>query len=174
MFEKFNIKLVIYVIVALIVVAYGSYQVKEFYGGLGAVIYFAGSLYVCFIYGMRWFGSDKDELATWPPTINSCPDYLTLFPRKNADGTVEQTCVDTIGISKQGILKMFPKDGATNPPSDPTYYFSLTTTTANKNKEYCDRAIGMGLTWEGITNGESCMTSNGQPGSNPSAASCNK
>ena len=51
----------------------------------------------------------------------------------------------------------------TNPPTDDKYYFSLVTTTANKNTELCNRALNAKLTWEGITNGESCISITGAP-----------
>jgi hypothetical protein len=42
-------------------------------------------------------------------------------------------------------------------PSDDSYYFSLETTNTDKKTAMCQQAIGAKLTWEGITNGESCV-----------------
>jgi hypothetical protein len=78
------------------------------------------------------------------------------------DGSTQQTCIDTIGVSRNGALKIFPKDGAAPLTND--FYFSLSTTSSDpvkKNQELCQKAITAGLTWEGITNGESCITPSG-------------
>jgi hypothetical protein len=82
------------------------------------------------------------------------------------DGTTQGSCIDLIGVSKNGSLKIFPKDA--NPaPTAADYYFSLQTQSNDpsaKNAELCQRAIAFGLTWEGITNGESCITPSGPVG----------
>ena len=170
MFEKFDIKFIIYIVVCIIIVAYGSYQVLQLYQGLGALLYFVGSLYVCIVYGIRWFGSDGDGAIPWPPMINTCPDYLTYYSR-TVNGVKVDTCIDTVGIADQsvpGALTKFPSDGSTPPESA---FFPLATTTANKNTELCNRAIQYKLTWEGITNGESC-TSGGSTTAPDSTAGC--
>lgn len=155
MFEDFDIKLVIYVIGCIFILTYGTFQVFQAFKIVGAILYFAGALYVCIIYGIRWFGKNDSSNATvWPPVINTCPDYLTHYNRKKTNGTVESTCIDTIGVSRNNGITIFPKDGDSN--SDEKCFFSLVTTTNNKNAELCNRAITAGLTWEGITNGESC------------------
>jgi hypothetical protein len=79
-----------------------------------------------------------------------------------------------MGVAKGGMLQVFPKDGVTNTPVDNNYYFDLTTTTANKNAELCKRAMSYGLTWEGITNGEACIGSNGATTASGGSATCNQ
>jgi len=162
MFDNFNINLVIYIIVAILVVAYGSFQISKLFGTLEVIVYFGGSLYICILYGIRWFGAGASTTPiSWPPVINTCPDYLTYFKR-TVNGASVDTCIDTIGITDQTILKKFPSDGTT--PSEPEYYFSLATTSNDKQTELCNRAMAAKLTWEGITNGESCIGKNGQAG----------
>jgi hypothetical protein len=150
MADGFNIKLGIYIIAAIIIVGYGSYKVYEYYEGLGALLYFVGSLYVCIIYGTRWFGPDSsDKVTSWPPIINTCPDYLSYYQRTMTDGSKVNTCVDTIGIGS--LVKKFD---AANQSDD--MFFSLDTTSGDKKTAMCNLAIAKKLTWEGITNGESC------------------
>ena len=168
MFENFNIKLGIYFIIAAIIVLYGTNVMNDMYQALGALIYFVGSLYVCIIYGARWFSTSTDK-PTWPPIINSCPDYLTYYERTIPGGT-EKTCIDTIGVANGTVLKQWPKDGTV--PRDNDSYFSLVTTTDNANGELCARAMAAGLRWEGITNGDGCISSDGTPGNAGSSAKC--
>jgi hypothetical protein len=160
MFEDFNlkdfdIKLVIYVIGCILILTWGTYQILQAFQMLGAVIYFVGALYVCIIYGIRWFNNASSSGTAWPPVINTCPDYLTYYDRQ-VNGKVEPSCIDTIGVSKKNRMSIFPKDGSST--SDERCFFSLVTTTNNKKAELCARANEAGLTWEGITNGESCVS----------------
>jgi hypothetical protein len=156
----FNIKLCIYVIVCIIILTWGTMKVNDHYQMMGAVLYFAGALYVCIIYGIRWFGTPTSETTSWPPTINTCPDYLTYVERTKS-GVKVPSCVDTIGVSTKAF-EMIPKGtDPTDPSTDSKYFFDLTTTTNNKNQELCERALNAGLTWEGITNGDGCISQNG-------------
>jgi hypothetical protein len=143
---------------------------------LGAGLYGIGGGFLFLMYGLRWFGSDKSILSNapvkWPPVMNTCPDYLTHYKRKKTNGSTEESCIDTIGVSRNAVmLKRFPMSG--KPDDDDKYFFPLTTTKTDpveRNKELCQRAILYGLTWEGITNGESCILPDGSK-SSPSSGS---
>lgn len=170
----FNIYLGIFIIVAIAVIAGGTFKIFKLDQTIGAILFFIGSLAVFIVYGLRWFATKgslfSETPVQWPPAINTCPDYLVYYGRKMPDGTVQDTCIDMIGVSKNGSLKVFPKSGT--PPTTDDYYFSLVTKSTDataKNMELCQRTIAAGLTWEGISNGESCMTPNG-PQPAPSAA----
>jgi hypothetical protein len=158
----FNIYLGIYIVFAILAVAGGTYSVMKGGQSLGAILYAIGALVVLIVFGLKWFspGSVFSETPVpWPTTINTCPDYLVSYPRQKSDGTTQDSCIDLVGVSKNGALKVFPK--GSSPPTSDDYYFSLATTSsdpAKKNQELCQRAISMGLTWEGICNGESCIT----------------
>ena len=161
----FNIYLGIYIVLSILVLAGGTYKLVVSGLTIAAGLFCIGALATLIIFGLKWFqqGSIFSETpVSWPPTINTCPDYLVYFGRKMPDGTTKDTCIDQIGVSKNGSLKIFPKDGSI--PTSDEYYFSLTTNSsdsAKKNAELCQRAITFGLTWEGITNGESCLTPSG-------------
>lgn len=163
----FNIKLGIYIILAIALIAGGAF--KLFQGGrsISALLYLVGTIAIFAVFGIRWFGSSgslfSDTPVQWPPTINSCPDYLMHYKRKMPDGSYQDTCVDSIGVSRNGTLKVFPQDGDVNTEND-TYFFSLQTKSSDpiqRNMELCQRCIQYGLTWEGICNGESCIGPNG-------------
>lgn len=164
--SSFNIGMVIYVVVAAGIVLGGTYYLNMLnVSGMYLTLYFAVSLYICFMYGMRWFGADNTLFAnpsgTWPPVINTCPDYLTYYER-TVNGKKEPACIDRIGVSKNGGIAVFPSSGVA--PTDDKYYFSLkadSTDSDKKNSQLCQRAIAAGLTWEGITNGESCVQPDG-------------
>jgi hypothetical protein len=176
----FNIVLGIYIIVAFVVLGGGTYYLQSSSQTTAAVLFFLGALVLLIVFGNKWFGSAGAPFSStpvsWPPTINTCPDYLVFYERTMPDGTSQDTCIDRLGVSKNGALKMFPADGVA--PASDDFYFSLAskrTDSAGRNQELCQRAISAGLTWEGITNGESCTTAAGPvapvgPGSGPSSA----
>ena len=164
----FNIYLIIYVIGAIAVLVGGTLTAFNMAKTLAAILFFIGALVIFTVFGLKWFSPGSVFAKTpvsWPPTINTCPDYLVYYGRVKTDGTKENTCIDLIGVSKKGEagLKVFPKEAVnddTKVPAGDEYYFSLTTNSSDintKNQELCTRAITKGLTWEGITNGESCI-----------------
>ncbi len=162
----FNIYLAIYIIAAIAIGGGGSYKLFGMGQSKAAFLFFVGAVTLFIIFGLKWFsgkgGIFSETPVSWPPTINTCPDYLVYYGRQMPDGTKQDSCIDLIGVSKNGGLKVFPKDG--QPPTTDDYYFSLivnTTDASSKNQMLCQRAINAGLTWEGITNGESCITPSG-------------
>lgn len=173
---NFNIYLIVYIIIACFVTIRYTYTLYQSGDAVTAFFFFIGATTLFVLYGLRWFATNQSMLSnspvSWPPTINTCPDFLTYY--KKEDGS--DNCIDTIGVSKNGTLKLFPKDGTV--PTDSSYYFPLKTTESDPVKKYnvlCQSAMAMGLTWEGVTNGESCTytptptddSSSSSPGSCP-------
>ena len=160
-----------YVIGAISVITGGTLTSVNSGKTLVAVLFCMGAIAIFVIFGLKWFSPGSVFAKTpvsWPPTINTCPDYLVQYVRNN-NGVPENCCIDLIGVSKkgEGLLKVFPKEALndiTKAPIDNISYFSLKTESSDataKTQELCKRAIDAGLTWEGITNGESCTTSGG-------------
>lgn len=141
-----------------------------------AVLVIFGFLLIFVFYGQRWFtgitvakGSGAcsttklsganlklSYTGPWPPVINMCPDYLVYFKR----GTVD-TCVDISGVNRSGgVLKAWSiEDTAENPPADDAKYFPYVYRPTMKDAqktELCKQTMSMGLTWEGLTDGEKC------------------
>ena len=173
--STFNIYFIIYAILAIAIVFGGT---NKMYGEnlmIEAVFFFIAASAIFLIYGLRWFGSDKSLLSnapvSWPPTINTCPDYLTYYNLIVGKETYDM-CIDMIGVSRKGGVTLFPAD---NPPVNPKSdaYFELATRSADpvqRNAELCQRAMMAGLTWEGITNGESCVLPDGTATAAPSGS----
>lgn len=174
----FNIYLGIFIVVAIFTIFGGSFKMVKNNQTMAGILFGVGSLLIFAVYGLKWFSSGStfsNAPVSWPPIINTCPDYLVNYPRQMQDGTIQNACIDLIGVSKNGSLKVFPKDGPA--PIADDYYFSLITTSSDnnvKNNELCQRAITAGLTWEGITNGESCVSSVGPvaPGGGNGGSGC--
>lgn len=151
-----NLYLISFIALAFMVIVGGTYQLSN--QTFGAILFFIGSLTLFIIYGIRWFGSTPmftSASGPWPPVINTCPDYLTYYQR-TVNGIKKDTCIDTIGVSN-GLMPLFPKSGT---PEDDNYYLDLSgmsSDPATKATQMCNKAMQLKLTWEGVTNGESCV-----------------
>jgi hypothetical protein len=127
---------------------------------LSGILFMILALTVFIFFGMRWFSTESalnpPSTYTWPPNINTCPDYLYFYKRRGQD-----TCVDPLGVSKNGVIQKLPP-GPINDDND-NYFFSLKTSASSNNpdaiqSELCQRAIASGLTWEGVTDGSVCIS----------------
>ena len=126
---------------------------------VSAIVFLLGSVMVFFFFGLRWFSAEQNPYTSklWPPVINTCPDYLVYYARPTADGSTAPTCVDPLGISRKPA-ELMKWSGAPTTDNE-AYYFSLTFTEAPglalRNAQ-CERAMAKGVSWEGITDGETC------------------
>jgi hypothetical protein len=165
-----NFYLIGFIALAFMIIVGGTYQLYTTNQPPTAILFFIGSLTLFIVYGLRWFGSSSlftPASGPWPPIINTCPDYLTYYQRIVGD-IKKDTCIDTIGVSKDNsILSTFPKDGTI--PENDSYYLNisgLSSDPATKSTQMCNAAMAQKVTWEGVTNGESCVTrSTGTAGS---------
>lgn len=165
-----NIFMVIFIIVAVLVSTIGTYTFYTNDRVIGSLVFLLGAILTFVFYGLRWF-SDANIMSNsspvqWPPYVNMCPDYLTYYKRKTASGITTDTCVDRIGVSKNNKLSLFPADGNVNNEND-SYFFPLKTDSEDATKkraQLCARAIEYGLTWEGVTDGETCFSPEGTGG----------
>ena len=172
--KMFNIYMVIFIVFAVLVIAGGSYQLYGMQMGFSTLIFFGGSLYVFIVYGNRWFGPNgkftNANPGSWPPIINTCPDYLTYYQRTKSNGQKEDTCIDLIGISNNNGLSKFDSTKGDSNPDNAFFSLKTVSTDASKQKaELCQKAITAGLYWEGITNGEGCVSSDGSITGKPSS-----
>ena len=155
-----NFAFIAYIFVAIgvgLAVPMKLYQTERMWS---AVIFLILSIFIFIFFGTRWFSTGNvvgTYTGSWPPIINTCPDYLVYFKKGNMD-----TCIDLIGVNRSGgALAPWSKDDS--PSSAPTAankYFPMTYKAGmapDQIKVLCDAAQQLGLTWEGITNGESCV-----------------
>ena len=157
--------LILYIFAAVVIGTYPTMTLFQTGRTISAITYVILALFVLIFFGLRWFAYTDAGLTvtgTWPPIVNMCPDYLTYFKRPSmSDGTgFTPSCIDLVGVSRNGGISQWQKSfSPENPPTDDKYYFSLATNATSqtaRNQELCARAIDKGLTWEGISNGESC------------------
>jgi hypothetical protein len=145
-----NITLVFFIL-AVIVFVLGSFFFN-FKRGLTiqATLLGVGFLLMGILFGLRWFGASGEVApATWPPSLNSCPDFLTLYKMGST-----YVCVDAVGVSNGGMSQW---TDATQ--TDDKYVFNLFTDQNSKTRiqSLCDQAIAKKVTWEGVYDGSTCL-----------------
>lgn len=127
---------------------------------ISAAVLGAGFLIISIVYGLYKFTPSGELISSvkpgpWPPTINVCPDFLSLITLNNVP-----VCVDPIGVSNQANgLKKWNNSGNTGTD----YVFDLSLNLANQARidALCNQCRSKGLTWEGVFDGTSCL--NNQP-----------
>lgn len=161
-----NFYMVWFIIAAILIGGIGTWKIYQSERSISALLFLVGAILVFVNFGIRWFATAGTAFnpapATWPPYINTCPDYLTYYKRTKSPGVFQDTCIDRIGVSRNNAIKVFPTSG--DGPSDDSYYFDLKTASEDpvkKRTELCNRTIQMGLTWEGVSDGETCYSMDG-------------
>jgi len=166
-FASINWYLVVYVLLSALFVFYGTTSIYST-GQIRGVIFGIGTTLVLIYYGLKWFGTPKVEVNSWPPVINMCPDFLTFVPNIKSGQTTTPGCVDLLGVSSSSnaagaFIKVFPTSISTLDASMTTKVFRYTSndvksaTTATGLQAICDACQNAGLTWEGVYDGDSCI-----------------
>jgi hypothetical protein len=113
------------------------------------------------LFGLQFFGTSGNYIQQtvpmkWPPSINMCPDYLSLY--KDTSGTTTKYyCVDTVGVSPGQVLKYYNPNtaaGSSTPTTQMQFNLHLEETDDVRRR---DAIVGdcktYGLTFEGIWDG---------------------
>ena len=84
-------------------------------GGIASI----GMLVLFILFGIQFFGSDGNYIQQtvpkkWPPSINMCPDYLSLYKDTTNPSAPVLSCIDMVGVSpNQALRKYVPSNSAT-------------------------------------------------------------
>ncbi len=146
--------MVSYILACIVIGATGVYLLASTGRTVGAFTFLVGAITVFIIFGLRWFryGIDPNAPKSWPPIVNTCPDYLVYYERSG-----KPTCIDVLGVSTKPA-DMMKWTGQETTLSD-KQFFSLEfqgKAGVSLFTEMCERTKEHGLTWEGISNGETC------------------
>ena len=161
-----NLTLYLYVFAAAVMVISGTVFFFKAGNSISGGIYGIGTLSLSIFFGTRWFlpsGVDASAGSQWPPVINVCPDFLSLYTLIPSGATAPKVvCIDTIGVSKNGSLKKWSDPTQT----DDSYYFDPNPPVPAGQKPIsvlCEQCDALGLTWEGVFDGTSCSSVNTPP-----------
>ena len=159
--------LILYILFSLVIGLGGTYYLVDSQRTLAGFLYFVGSLLILTFYGLRWFTGDslkttRYESKSWPPFVNACPDFLSVYERPVAGSNKkEQICVDLIGVAEGGIQKLTDPTQATND----NFVFKLHNDKkgAARIRALCQECRLKKVTWEGVYDGVACVATGAVP-----------
>ena len=149
-----------YVFFSCVLITGGTYYYFSINQQISAGVMFLGITFISIFFGLRWFSTSGLQLAApagpWPPLINYCPDFLTLY---EVNG--EKVCIDTVGLAQTGGMSKWSDPTQT----DERYLFHLFTHLSGgaRVKALCQQAKDKMVTWEGVWDGSVC-SGNEPPG----------
>lgn len=158
---------ILYILFSLVSGLGGTYYLIQSERTLAGFLYFIGAALVLTFYGLRWFSGDslkvtRYESKSWPPFVNMCPDFLSVYERPVAGSNrKEKVCVDLIGVSENGIQKLTdPANVANN-----NYVFRLFLEKKGKDRmnALCRECKEKKVTWEGVYDGIACTGTGSVP-----------
>jgi len=153
-----NFKFVLYCFVSILAITGGGYFFFSSRQETVAAIFFLGATVAALFFGFRWFNSSGDINTTsgpWPPSVNYCPDFMTLANINN-----EQVCIDTVGVATAGGISS--SDG-TKIADQYLFKLYLTSSGADRTSLLCQQAKEKKVTWEGVWDGTTCLSSQEPP-----------
>jgi hypothetical protein len=152
-----ELSFIFYIFAAFIVIP-GTYFLlslqKMYVAGIIASI---GLIILFVLFGIQLYTVEGNYATsstnmTWPPSINTCPDFLSLY---KINGTY--SCVDTAGVSTNGGLPKFVPVNAAGISQTPTaaqlFNLFLSDNDENRKKNIKTECIEKGVTWEGVYDG---------------------
>ena len=154
---------ILYIFAAFIVIPGTFFVLALFNKFLAAGIASIGLLVLFVLFGIQFFTSDGNTIqqttssGVWPPSINYCPDYLSLL--KLSDGTF--TCVDTVGVATGNtpLARFNPNNnvsgGNATPRDSEKFNLHLNEHDDTRRRDaIVDDCKSKGLTFEGIYDGQ--------------------
>jgi hypothetical protein len=146
-----NFNFILYIVVSIMLIS-GSFYLNFSTGKpTQGMILAVGFLLLAVVFGLRWFSLTKSKYSStsWPPSINVCPDYLTL----SKVGGVP-VCLDTIGVSQHGMQVWTSPD-----QTDSKYLFNLSLNKIGSDRvtALCKECKTKAVTWEGVWDGDVCL-----------------
>jgi hypothetical protein len=126
---------------------------------IAAIIACIGLLVLFVLFGIQIYtvegkyATSPTNTMTWPPSINMCPDFLSLY---KVNGMYY--CVDTAGVSKKPdqLEKFNPTTAAGSTSATDKHLFNIFPLEADDDKRRTNikkECIDKGVTWEGVYDG---------------------
>ena len=154
-------QLILYILFCIAVGLGGTVTLFRMNRALSASAFLVLSILIFVFFGLRWFVYATGDVSKWPPVVNTCPDYLTSYQRTIGNQQVK-SCIDLVGVSTNGSLKQFPSSGIA--PTDNSFFFPMcvdpSARVTDSIDKLCSYTRNAGLSWDGIINGQACVTLN--------------
>jgi hypothetical protein len=158
---------ILYILFSLVSGLGGTYYLIESERTLAGFLYFVGAALILTFYGLRWFSGDalkvtRYESKSWPPFVNMCPDFLSVYERPLAGSSKkEKICVDLVGVSENGIQKLTDPAQAIN--DNYAFRLFMDKKGTERMKALCQECKLKKVTWEGVYDGVACTATGAVP-----------
>ena len=152
-----DLSFIFYIFLCIVITSGGAFYYAQSNQAITAGIFFFGFIAFSVVFGLRWFTASGQETGKatggWPPVINYCPDFLTLY---EVNG--KHVCIDTIGVARQNGIQKWTEPNQTSEP----YLFQLHLDKKDEArvKALCDECTAKKVTWEGVFDGSLCIGTN--------------
>jgi len=145
-----------YIFLSFVIASGGAFVLFSSGRTIAAIMFLVGAVAIEAFFGLRWFKGTKANVETgpWPPSINVCPDFLSLYKAPDGSGNSISYCVDNNGISSGGITKW---TSTSMPTGNNVFKLSANLSGAARVKALCAEAAAKKVTWEGVWDGTVCL-----------------
>jgi hypothetical protein len=147
-----------YIFLSFVVASGGAYVLSSGGRTLAAIVYLVGSIAVETFFGLRWFKADgtvTTAAGPWPPSLNVCPDFLSLYSTVDGSGNKMSYCVDSLGVAPAGGITRWTS--SSKPSGNNVFNLSTKLTGAARTKALCVEAKAKLVNWEGVWDGAVCL-----------------
>ena len=147
-----------YIFLSFVIASGGAFVLFSSGRTISAIMFLVGAIAIEIFFGLRWFkanGTTTASTGPWPPSINVCPDFLSLY-KSTPDGSGNSVpyCVDTNGVSSGGITRW---TSSSSPTGNNVFNLSANLTGAVRTRALCTEAAAKKVTWEGVWDGTVCL-----------------
>jgi hypothetical protein len=164
-----ELSFILYIFAAFIIIPGTFFILSTMNKVTAGIIASIGMLIMFTLFGIQYYnldGTKKQEITPieWPPSINVCPDYLTLYSIPGASG--ETLCVDTVGAGyDNSSISIYKPSEGSQPVENQQFHLYLRQSdidaykSANSGKPFDRKSILIEqcktkkVTWEGIWDG---------------------
>lgn len=146
-----------YIFLSFVIATGGAYVLFSTGHGTASLLYMVGVLIIEIYFGTKWFKGNGNTTAPsgpWPPSINVCPDFLSLYSADN-----KSYCVDVNGVAASGGITKWVAGSSVSDQN--AFPLSTDLKGAARTAALCAQAKKMNVTWEGVWDGVTCL--GGQP-----------
>ena len=146
-----------YIFLSFVIASGGAFVLFSSGRTIAAIMFLVGAVAIESFFGVRWFkgdGTTTIDNSPWPPSINVCPDFLSLYKTSDGSGNSVSYCVDTSGVSSGGITKW---TSTSVPSGNNVFNLSASLSGNARVKALCTEAAAKKVTWEGVWDGTVCI-----------------
>ena len=157
-----DLSFIFFIFAAFIVIPGTFFILAIFNKYLAAGIASLGMLVLFILFGIQFYNADgtyvKPTVTTnWPPSINYCPDYLTLrrIDSNCSPNSNIYVCYDSIGVGYGTNSIQQYNDVGSNfcPRPDQTFNLYIGSNDNDRRDRIIDECKSKKVTWEGIYDG---------------------